>query len=187
MTTVAYNSSELNQLIGTFTGGLGGAPSQLRASQRSKAKAITFTYTQTAGAGNAGDSVAIARLFPTDILLDWMLNITANAPGANCLMNLGTKDDYGTIVGAKFDSAVAIAVLGVYRPGQTPINGTNIGLTTTSKLPLQVGTDPAGDGTSAQGIPNFGSGPITVQMLLYNAGIANNAAFGGYLLVGTGQ
>jgi len=187
MTTVLYNSVELNNLIGAFTGGLGGAPLQLRASQRSKAKAITFTYQQAAGTGNVTDRITIARLFPTDILLDWMLNISNILAGANCLLNIGTSDDYGTLNNSKFDSAIAIAVLGVYRPGQTPINATNIGLTSTSQLPLQVGTDPAGDQTSAQTVPNFGSGPISVTLCPYNAGIANNTKFSGYLLVGTGQ
>jgi len=186
MTTVVYNSVELQGLVGTFTGGLGGAPSQIRASQRAKAKAINFTFVQTAGANNATDYVKIARLFPTDYLLDWMMNITANAPGANILMNMGKIDDYGTANNAFFDSAIPIANLGVIRPGQSS-NGTALLATITSKLPVQVGTDPVGDQSSAQGVPNFGSGPITVTFTLYNGSAANNASYAGYLLVGTGQ
>ncbi len=186
MTTVLYNSVELNNLVGSFNGGLAGAPGMIRASQRSKAKAVVFTYQQTAGTGNTTDRITIARLFPTDILLDWMLNSSNILAGANCLLNIGTADDYGNLNNSKFDSAIAIAVLGVYRPGSTPINATNIGLTNTSNLPLQVGTDPAGDQTGNQTVLNFGSGPIAVTLCPYNAGLANNTKMSCYLLVGTG-
>jgi hypothetical protein len=190
MTTVAYNSVELNNLIGTFTGGLAGAPAKLRASQRAKVRTVSFTYQQTAGAGNAGDTVTVARLFQTDLLMDYMINISNTAPGANCLMNIGTRNPSitGTLSNATIDSAVKIAVVGVYRAGQIPINSTNVGATTTFTGPnFQVGTDPLGDDSSGQGPLFFGSAPVDIVLQFYNAGVANNALFAGYLLVATGQ
>lgn len=174
MSTVAYNSTEIQGTLGTFSGGLGGAPTDGRAVWKAKPTRIKFSFTQGAAQGNLGDTIRIADLPPTAWVYDWVL---VNSASASSSVSLGKIDGNSLVVSATyFSAAFSVSSAAISRP------------VATSPLPIVVGPDPAGDDSSAaQSIPNYGSAFSQVILTVSGAGLAANMTINGYLDVVLGN
>ena len=184
MTTAWQQSTELATLVGAFSGGLNGAPGKIRASSRSKVRAVEFHYQQS-GAGNIGDNIEIADLFPTDRLCDYMLlNDTSTASVTFAICGWDRNLHGGVTLQSKgggatpdytYDSAFSVATAGVFRP---TVNFTG---------PVEVGVDPNGDQSTGNVPPGYGSFPVQIFIKVAGAGIATSTNVRGYLLVDVGN
>jgi|SRR6185312_6821012 len=181
MAAKTFNSTEIAGLAGTFTGGLGGAPSFLRSTQRSHSRLIEFSYTQS-GAGTAGDAIVLAELDPTDRIMGYQYTTTQTNTGVNATIGIYDRNLHSGAgmpnagsLDSTLDPSRSIATAGVFTP-----SGTNV-------FPKQVGTDPAGDDSSNQGVPGYGSSTVQIVLLTSSAGLVDTATIKGYLIVAQGN
>lgn len=170
---VAYTSTEISGTLGTFTGGLGGAPTNLRSTDYSKPEIIDFHFTQGASQGNVNDTIDLAYLGVTDKLYDGLVVWSAGGAGVQLDIGLVDSNNSANNSATKFMNAQNIATAG----SQRLVNAGGI----------QVGVDPAGDQTTGNIAPNYGSGKITIQAKIVGAGLAAAATISGYLMVVRGN
>ena len=173
MTTVAYTSTEIGGLVGAFTGGLAGAPSQLRASQKDKITAISFHFVQGGNTGNVGDTIDLAYVVPTTYVYGGILIYSANASST---LAIGVVDLNNSANNSSNKFLVATSLTSA---GSVPIQA---GL-----MPLQAGKDPAGDESTGNTPPGYGSALVTIQAVIAGAGLQAAGTFNGYLLVSAGN
>src|SRR5581483_994729 len=166
---VAYTSTEIAAAIGTFTGGLGGAPDKKRSSDFGKALIVDFHFTQGASQGNVNDTIDILYAPPTYKLYDGLVVWTAGGAGVQLDMCVVDPNNASNNNATKFMNAQNIANAGSQR--LTLLGG------------IQIGTDPQGDQTTGNVPPNYGSGLVTVQLKVVGAGLAAAAQISGWLLV----
>lgn len=174
MTTVAYTSTEIAGVAGTFTGGLGGAPTLIRSSQKDKVTAIAFHFTQGGTQGNINDTVDLAYVTPTTYVYGGILIFSAGGSSNTSQVGLVDKNNSSNSNATLFMAATSTA-----SAGSLPIQNTT--------LPVQAGTDPAGDETTGNAPPGYGVLNNTIQLKFAGAGFAASATMNGYLLVSAGN
>lgn len=181
MSAATFNSTELNLLVGSFSGGLGGAPGMIRSTQISKVRAVEFTYTQS-GSGTAGDAIVLAELPPTARLLDYMFTTSQNSSSTSVAIGVYDRNKHsgngmpnGGSLDTTLDAAYSVATAGVFRPSSANV------------IRTQVGSDPNGDDSSNNVVPGFGSSTVQVVMLTSTAGFVASTKVSGYLLVDIGN
>ena len=174
MTTVAYTSTEIAGVAGTFTGGLGGAPTNIRSSQKDKITAIAFHFTQGGTIGNVNDTVDLAYVVPTTYVYGGILIFSAG--GTSCAAEVGLVDKNNS---SNSNAALFMASTSVASAGSLPIQAVT--------MPVQAGSDQAGDESTGNTPPGLGGLLNTIQLKFLTAGFAAAATMNGYLLVTAGN
>lgn len=181
MAAVTNLSTQLAGETGTFSGGLGGAPTQLRSTWRAKPTRHLFSYAQGASAGNVGDQIVIAYAPPTAVLYDWY--IAYSAMGTSATFSLGKIDpNYpagSQLTAAAFDAAFSVAAAGTHRFVGFP--GSVADSQTLNTPGYGIGNDPEGDGSTDQGIPNYGSAWLSIVIVDAATAIPASATFTGWV------
>lgn len=165
-----WQSDQIQVTLGTFTGGLGGAPKKLRSSiLTGKLRYAEFTFKQGTTATVAlNDTIDMAYLKPTDrIIFGRFYN---SALGAGATFSIGRVDSNNSANNSatQYKNAVSVAAAGTF---DLDLN-----------LPSEVGVDPAGDGSTGNQIPNFGGGKVTIQGTFGGAAPAGASTINGFVL-----
>lgn len=182
MATVAYNSSQINAAVGLFTGGLGGAPKNVSIYDRGKLAIVNFDFTQGSTIGNVGDTILIGSFEPTAKLYAFYLQWSTGTSSET--LSIGTYDHNNNTgyVGCIYAATAATTAgnSGVLVPVGTSSEATYVA---GGGMPL--GLFPAGDESTGNSYPNYGSALVDVLITDAGAGIKVGQTISGWLLVVT--